>query len=77
MTYKKIKLKRLYNNVASVRDYVWEDCIKKGVGIEFTCENMVMRVEPDELVTRASPGGQKFKSKFDGKEYQLVDFIWK
>ena len=76
MEYKTIKLKRLYGNVASVRDYAWEKCVDKNQGIIFVCNGAEMKVEPHE-VRAATPGKTKFTSKYDGKKYRLVDFQWK
>lgn len=74
--YKKIHLNRLYNGLASVRDYVWKEAVDKGMGIEFECNGVTMKVEPWE-VKEEKPGKKVFRSKFSKQEYSLVDFRWK
>lgn len=73
--YTKIVLKRLYGNKASVRDYVWKDCIKKGYGIEFICMGATMKIPPHKLLI-GEQGGETFKSKFGSEAYKLIDFKW-
>ena len=73
--YKTVKLQRVYGNVASVRDYVWKDCISKNMGIEFECKGASMKLEPFELL-QGNLETKKYKSKFNDKEYSLVNFNW-
>lgn len=73
--YRKIRLKRLYDNVASVRDYIWSDIVRKGEGIEFECNGAELKIEPG-AVKMAMPGKTLFESKYDSRKYRLVDFKW-
>ena len=76
MKYKKIKLNRVHNNLASVRDYIWLKCIEKNQGIEFECKGAVMRLEPFELL-QGRPESVKYQSKFSKQAYSLVNFPWR
>ena len=76
MKYKKIKLNRVHNNLASVRDYIWLKCIEKNQGIEFECNGAVMRLEPFELL-QGQQEKVRYQSKFSPKEYSLVNFAWR
>lgn len=73
--YKTIKLKRLYNGIASVRDYIWQDCIKNRMGIIFECNNATMKLEPHELL-QGQHDNKSFDSKFKNQKYKLIDFKW-
>jgi hypothetical protein len=75
MKYKNIKLNRLYNGKASVRDYIWKELMVKGMGIIFECNGAVMKLEPKEL-SKGDVNAKEFESKFDGRKYKLVDFDW-
>lgn len=74
--YKEVRLKRLYNGIASIRDYIWERLVKSDMGICFRCNGAVMYVEPWE-VKQAVPGSHTFVSKYDKTPYRLVDFTWR
>ena len=76
MKYKRIKLNRVHNNLASVRDYIWLKCIEKNQGIEFECKGAVMRLEPFELL-QGQQEKVRYQSKFSPKEYSLVNFAWR
>jgi Mor family transcriptional regulator len=73
---KVITLKRLYNGIASLRDYTVEKALKKGDGITVRCNGQEMYLSPDDL-KRGERGSEKIISKFDGTSYYLVDFKWK
>ena len=75
-TYKTIKLKRLYGNVASVRDYIWKKIIADKKGIIFECNGAKMKIEPWE-VSQGDVNKEAFTSRFDNKQYRLVDFKWR
>lgn len=77
MKVKVIKLKRLWNNLASTRDYVVNQCIKEGLTLRFECGEEYMEIPPNELSTRAfKTNGVKQLSRF-GKDYYLIDFAWR
>lgn len=74
--YEIIKINRLYNGRASMRDYVWKRLLKNGKGAEFVCKNVSMKVAWKNLIKGELNKNTKFKSKFNDKEYYLVDFVW-
>lgn len=76
MKYKKIKLKRLYNGIASTRDYVWQKCLDNKMGIDFECNGAHMKIPYEEL-KMADVEKTRHKSKYDGREYSLVNFKWR
>lgn len=75
-----IRIKRVWNNIASIRDYLIKRAIQNNeeiiVELVGTKEHMlltpeVMKDKSFQISTR------KFKSRFDGNEYELIDFVWK
>lgn len=78
---KYIKLKRLWNGLASIRDNIVRDAINRNEAIEVTVEGMKghMLLTPSILKTRAFQAvGEEFDSKFvQGMKYKLIDFAWK
>lgn len=76
VSYEKIELERLYNNRASIRDYVWKRLLKERKGIEFVCKGLKKKVSWHNLIKGEMNKRQKFESKFDGKVYYLIDFLW-
>ena len=77
---KPIKIKRLWNNCASIRDYVVNKAIKDNETIMVTVNGLAgcMILKPDDLMQKSfAVLGQKFVSKFGDKKYKLIDFPWK
>ena len=73
-----IKIKRLWNNLASLRDYVVMDAIKKNQTIQVELNGKTMTLTPDKLAKQSFQAvGDKFESKFSAKKYTLIDFAWK
>jgi len=72
---KKIKVKKLWNNCVSVRDYDIEKAKEQGgLIIEFEGEKMMLSKEGLE---KGKPSGVKVRSKWGNKIYELIDFEWK
>jgi len=74
--YKTIKLRRVHKNLASIRDYVWEDIKTKGMGIIFECNNAAMKLEPADVHLGVKEN-TTYTSKYDGRQYSLVNFLWR
>ena len=75
-----VKIKRLWNKLASVRDYQVENCIESQdilrIHLEETGE--YMDLPPEELKEKMfQVVPKKLRSRFTGKEYSLVDFAWR
>jgi len=81
---KTYKIKRLWNGLASVRDYMVEQCITEKEDLLLRLEKQdgttdMMLIPWQELSTRSFQATkQGFDSKVNrGQSYALVDFQWK
>lgn len=77
---KTFKLRRLWNNIASIRDYNLQECLDKGIGIriEVEGEEGAMEYDTEQVKQFVFQAHQtKNKSRYGTKEYTLVDFQWK
>jgi len=78
MPSKTIPIRRLFNGLASVRDYVIKRCHKEGKDIIFVFNHQKMTILNKELESRSFQlSKKKFISKFNGKPYTLIDFKFK
>ena len=68
----KIKIKRLWNGIASIRDYQYEKALHEKKPLILECGGKKMTVDLEKGFNVL--GTKKFKSKFTGEEYGLVDF---
>lgn len=68
-------IKKLWNNIVSLRDYEVEDAIKAG-GIILSFGKYKMTLTSKQLEYGFQIISKPFKSKFGGKEYRLIDFRW-
>lgn len=75
---REILLKRLWNGIASIRDYVAEECCNEGVDISIKVEGEQgeMILSPYEIINRRVNITKSHKSKFEDKEYTLWDYKW-
>lgn len=75
--FKKVTVKKLYlGQYASLRDYLVQDSIKQGKGIQVHFNNWVMTLLPIQLESLMQLHQTKFESKFGSEKYELVDFIF-
>jgi len=72
---KVVKLKRLYNNIASLRSYVVDNAIKYNEPITVECNGAKMVLTPEQL-KKGDRGTKVFHSKFNNVRYKLVDYKW-
>lgn len=79
MEYKTIKLKRLWNNLASTRDYIINDCLLHGLGIRFELVNSseYMLIPYDKLRDKSFQTNKTLQKSRFGQDYMLVDFAWR
>lgn len=77
--FKTIKLKRLWNNIASTRDYIIRDCLLHGQGIKFILENSneIMEIPYQKLKEKAFQTNTTLQKSRFGKNYYLIDFAWR
>ena len=74
-----IKLKRLWNNLASFRDYNVKEWMRKKETIKVVTPDRVgeeMTIKPEEWDEAFSAHGTVIKSKF-GRDYRLIDLKWR
>lgn len=67
-------VKRLYNGLASLRDYQVQKAILKGQDILIKYQNQKMTIPHEEILKRGTRSNVSVKSKFSGDEYSLIDF---
>jgi hypothetical protein len=60
-----------------VREHIYKKALRKKESLGITHGKEYMFIPYEKLKTAKSYTDQKFKSKYDGKEYRLVDFDWK
>ena len=72
---KKIVTKLWQGKFVSVRDYEVASAIKSG-GMEITYQDQKMYLPP-HVLQALQPTGQKMKSKIGGKDYFLMDIVFK
>ena len=72
---KKVVTKLWQGKFASVRDYEVASAIKLG-GMEITYHDQKMFLSP-RVLEALQPTGQKMKSKIGGKDYFLIDILFK
>ncbi len=74
----KVEVNRLFNGIASVRDYRLKKAIQTGQDIELHCKDESMVIKNEEIqekVFQINP--TKYRSKFEPyNEYELLDFKW-
>ena len=72
-----IRIKRLWNSIASIRDYTLDDLIKRGETLRIECEDEYIELTANQLKEKMFQiSKKKFKSRF-GQDYTLYDIPWK
>jgi virulence-associated protein VagC len=73
-----VKIRKLFRNMVSIRDYIVRKCILENVSLKIIHEGEYMILNPDDLKNKSFQlTKQKFDSKFiDNKKYELMDFYW-
>lgn len=61
----------------SVREHIYKKALRKKESLGITFGKEYMYIPYDKLKTAKIYTDQTFKSKYNGKEYRLVDFDWK
>lgn len=72
----KIKLRKLWKGLASIRDYMVRDCLAKSEALVFEYNGELMTILPDELRSKMFQAHHyKNQSKFKPDQtYELIDF---
>jgi hypothetical protein len=72
------EVKNLYQNcMVQARDYEVQSCVTKKENMEIYHEGEKMTLTPEELVSKKVDTSKVFESKFGGKSYRLLGYIWK
>ena len=75
---RKYIIKKLFKgNIASVRSFIVDACVKKKVGLRIIYQNQCMELSYDDLLNKRFQIVKKaFTSKFGTEPYYLIDFRW-
>lgn len=72
------EVKNLYQDcMVQARDYEVQSCINKNENMEIFHEGEKMILTPEELVSKKVDTSKVFESKFGGKSYRLLGYMWK
>ena len=71
-------VKKLWGGSVSLRDYLIRRAIDEGQTLRVIYQGDYMDLTPDDLKAKAyQTTKQAFKSKINGKTYNLIDYRWK
>ncbi len=73
----KVEVTKIWLGKVSVREHIYKKALRKKESLGITHGKEYMFIPYDKLKTAKSYTNQSFKSKYNGKEYRLVDFDWK
>jgi hypothetical protein len=73
----KVEVTKIWLGKVSVREHIYKKALRKKESLGITHGKEYMFIPYDKLKTAKSYTDQSFKSKYNGKEYRLVDFDWK
>ena len=73
----KVKIKKLFHGLASVRSYLVKEAYYKGEDLVIDFDGDTMTIPYKDIPFVASTNGLTFKSIHDDREYTLWDFRWK
>jgi hypothetical protein len=73
---RRIKIKRLWNGLASVRDSVLNSCYKQGKDLVLVCDGQQMTIPNNKLLDKSFQISSKsFTSRYpNSPSYSLIDF---
>jgi len=72
----RIRVKKLFNNCVSIRDYLVKQAIEKKENIVVCFKDKRMILTPERL-KQGKKNNLKLQSKWGGKTYDLIDFEWR
>ena len=73
----KVEVTKIWLGKVSVREHIYKKALRKKESVGITHGKEYMFIPYEKLKTAKSYTDQIFKSKYNGKEYRLVDFDWK
>jgi len=72
-----VRLKRLFNGLASIRDYKLEKILLWGEDLIFICNGEKMTIKNADLTSKKFQIiPTAFESKYGSAPYKLIDFRW-
>ena len=74
---KEVIVKRTYNGLASVRDYLVKEAIDNAEDLVIVCDDKHMVIPWAFLTKRLKIDNNVHASKFGKKTYRLIDFRWR
>jgi hypothetical protein len=72
----KIRVRKLYNNRAEIRDYVVDKLIEDKKSLQITFDEEVMTLSPESLVSKRTSVSKMFISKLGKRNYKLYGYDW-
>ena len=73
----KVKVDKIFLGKVSVRDYKYKEALRKKDSLGIIHGQEFMIIPYANLKKARQITNQSFTSKFNGKEYKLIDFDWK
>jgi hypothetical protein len=73
----KVEVTKIWLGKVSVREHIYKKALRKKESLGIIHGKEYMFIPYEKLKTAKSYTDQSFKSKYNGKEYRLVDFDWK
>lgn len=73
----KVKVDKIFLGKVSVRDYKYKEALRKKDSLGIIHGQEFMIIPYANLKKARQITNQSFKSKFNAKEYKLIDFDWK
>jgi|TARA_Y100001938_G_scaffold151043_1_gene245441 hypothetical protein len=71
------QVRKLYNDSASVRDYIVESCYQANEDLVIKYRGQKMTVPHNDLLHFMQFHRHTFQSKYKAEQtYQLIDFVW-
>ena len=73
----KVEVKKIWLGKVSVREHIYKKALRQKESLGIVHGKEYMFIPYEKLKTAKTYTEQSFKSKYNGKEYRLVDFDWK
>jgi len=73
----KVEVTKIWLGKVSVREHIYKKALRKKESLGIIHGKEYMFIPYEKLKNAKSYTDQSFKSKYNGKEYRLVDFDWK
>jgi len=72
-----VEVKKIWLGKVSVREHIYKKALRQKESLGIVHGKEYMFIPYEKLKTAKTYTEQSFKSKYNGKEYRLVDFDWK